>query len=844
MVIRRGRPRVARHRLIAAGLLLVMAFIVFWGLSAWQLRWQPASAEVQHTQRSILQPRGESVDLDAATSSLRRHIEPGGPSNIYVEPSLLHLFEEMTRRVQHSEDTHFRLSRQRYADRLHVAPLRACFVALTRHSDEGLHKLHRLLVNVRQMMPVTAGKYPFVAFHESMASEQVMLRTMLKLEREFQKSPTPGHGLSDQQLFTNTAWQDLRNVFAELSKRQGWNASYKTETGNSDAAAGMAHLEDLFAADQKVSSSLDTPSLRVLMRRFVFPRLISHPDQLLLTHESLRRRHNTVVGDISGFHFVALDESEFGKVPSSVVPEGHRPWPYPGNSYWGVSYRHMCRFFGVKIFTNPFLVQNRFDYYLRLDTDSFILSMPRYEAMWGAAWREKQMDQFFDSDGSRRRDDQQRLVLADYFETMKSQGAKYAFSMLHPQTIHQFRVGVWEMFDSFVADEKRRRQGSSNPNQCLVGESATVSSSFGSDDLRRQAVIALSKSMEASDEAFRKNCVEGRGSDDAKAGFTPSSVFPFPRQDLVHFWDNFEIVDLQLFAKDYSTSPHGGEEVCRINPVSEKDLADAALSRLIPQHGLRRNNPPMELPTSIYALLINKGEQSDVGIHELPILWDVQGEEGEVEDEGSVRATYEGSTIYGALGDLSAEVVQQLQRSRRQEMRRLVIEAANITLAEVGPQRRRELLHALVGMFRWKQCRQRLLKRQRVKLVTDFLATVESSGGFYYHRWGDAEVHTLLMSLALSPREIVYVESLPYQHYFNYHCPRSPPVVGGEKPTVEDMFAHHPPSDYDQQCEKAALASYPQGKERGSARMSPAEMSHFNDLLSKWTQGNEGFRPI
>ncbi|KAK3246964.1 hypothetical protein CYMTET_43520 [Cymbomonas tetramitiformis] len=58
------------------------------------------------------------------------------------------------------------------------------------------------------------------------------------------------------------------------------------------------------------------------------------------------------------------------QLPKMELPSSR--WPYPGFSYFGVQYRQMCRFFAVEMFRQPVLQD--FDWYMRLDTDSFILA--------------------------------------------------------------------------------------------------------------------------------------------------------------------------------------------------------------------------------------------------------------------------------------------------------------------------------------------------------------------------------------------------------------------------------------------------------------------------------------
>ena len=51
---------------------------------------------------------------------------------------------------------------------------------------------------------------------------------------------------------------------------------------------------------------------------------------------------------------------------------------------------------------------------------------------------------------------------------------------------------------------------------------------------------------------------------------------------------------------------------------------------------------------------------------------------------------------------------------------------------------------------------------------------LEEKGGFYYSRWGDAPVHTLMVSMFTSPEKVWWFRDIGYQHDIARHCP--PPV--------------------------------------------------------------------
>jgi hypothetical protein len=111
---------------------------------------------------------------------------------------------------------------------------------------------------------------------------------------------------------------------------------------------------------------------------------------------------------------------------------------------------------------------------------------------------------------------------------------------------------------------------------------------------------------------------------------------------------------------------------------------------------------------------------------------------------------------------------------------------------------------------------------ERRATMQRFLSFVDRKGGFYYHRWGDAEVRTLLVALVFDPNEIVYFDSLPYQHYFNFHCPEN--ATG---------------------CEEFARQENGNGnKQRGTARMAPAEMSNVNAVFAKHQVTTGGWKTV
>ncbi|KAJ7472203.1 glycosyltransferase family 15 protein [Mycena latifolia] len=57
---------------------------------------------------------------------------------------------------------------------------------------------------------------------------------------------------------------------------------------------------------------------------------------------------------------------------------------------------------------------------------------------------------------------------------------------------------------------------------------------------------------------------------------------------------------------------------------------------------------------------------------------------------------------------------------------------------------------------------------------TDFFEYLDSKGGFYYERWGDAPVHSIAAGLFASKDQIHFFEEIGYEHNPYTHCPKDP----------------------------------------------------------------------
>ncbi|KAJ9607639.1 hypothetical protein H2200_007717 [Cladophialophora chaetospira] len=55
---------------------------------------------------------------------------------------------------------------------------------------------------------------------------------------------------------------------------------------------------------------------------------------------------------------------------------------------------------------------------------------------------------------------------------------------------------------------------------------------------------------------------------------------------------------------------------------------------------------------------------------------------------------------------------------------------------------------------------------------------LEEKGGFYYSRWGDAPVHTLMVSMFTAPEKVWWFRDVGYQHDIARHCPPLNPFRG------------------------------------------------------------------
>ncbi|KAK7039323.1 glycosyltransferase family 15 protein [Favolaschia claudopus] len=57
---------------------------------------------------------------------------------------------------------------------------------------------------------------------------------------------------------------------------------------------------------------------------------------------------------------------------------------------------------------------------------------------------------------------------------------------------------------------------------------------------------------------------------------------------------------------------------------------------------------------------------------------------------------------------------------------------------------------------------------------TDFFEYLDSKGGFYYERWGDAPVHSIAAGIFARKDQIQFFEEIGYEHNPYTHCPKDP----------------------------------------------------------------------
>ncbi|GAW06598.1 glycosyltransferase family 15 protein [Lentinula edodes] len=67
----------------------------------------------------------------------------------------------------------------------------------------------------------------------------------------------------------------------------------------------------------------------------------------------------------------------------------------------------------------------------------------------------------------------------------------------------------------------------------------------------------------------------------------------------------------------------------------------------------------------------------------------------------------------------------------------------------------------------------------RGEAYTKFFEYLDSKGGFYYERWGDAPIHSIAAALFLDKTQLHFFNDIGYQHSNIMHCPQQPAFLTG-----------------------------------------------------------------
>ncbi|KAL6454372.1 KTR5 Probable mannosyltransferase KTR5 [Candida maltosa Xu316] len=81
------------------------------------------------------------------------------------------------------------------------------------------------------------------------------------------------------------------------------------------------------------------------------------------------------------------------------------------------------------------------------------------------------------------------------------------------------------------------------------------------------------------------------------------------------------------------------------------------------------------------------------------------------------------------------------------------------------------------------------------KEYQDFFTYLDSTGGFYKERWGDAPIHSLAVAMMLDINEIHYFRDIGYKHSDLVHCPAN--ALGKQLPYegIDEIFPDKPELD-------------------------------------------------
>ena len=116
-------------------------------------------------------------------------------------------------------------------------------------------------------------------------------------------------------------------------------------------------------------------SLILLCKNFLhvreYPIVIFHDDISKVTQSNIRVQLHSAVGFIPKIEFEVLEFKQPYELESTKFDPN-----VPLSEFW-MGYRHMCRFHSGEIYKDPRLL--KYDWYWRLDSDSYLLSPINYD---------------------------------------------------------------------------------------------------------------------------------------------------------------------------------------------------------------------------------------------------------------------------------------------------------------------------------------------------------------------------------------------------------------------------------------------------------------------------------
>lgn len=658
------------------------------------------------------------------------------------------------------------------------APLRACFVTLVRHSKKEVVRLHRLLVNLRESLPLMATRYPIVVFHESAVNDEFMLRLLLEVADEHMRGHRTYPGTTDDAI-PGGLGADIRDQMRVKEMLQ--RAVNVTSEDYTNVFGRLSQLKRV--------------QMELAVMRYVFP---------------------------AGVEMVTLDSDDFGELPRWVKPESLRRWEYPSSSYWGISYRHMCRFYGSRMFFTQAMQTMDFDYYMRLDVDSYILTRPRTvhvfderddgpaptadprdlgadpRAESGPRLVPREVDMDYFGEFLRRRFVHKATLLPSDGAGVLRKFRRVAIEGLQEPPEHNADLGPAK------EDDDPRTQATADAAAHRLPSALPASPKYGFVMLHPQTQPILVEGLWDAYDEFLKKENDG-GAPPSSGTIRGQSLFSAPRGKFLHYWDNFEVLDIAMLR-------------------SIDDMDDAQLTERTARLVAEASNGEVA-PTKRYHIGAHRtAAEMDFVVLTKDLLADVK-----TRLAASLAAVRERS----AGGDIDAH-------------RRAHVEDAIVATDEFWDDLVAAHRHRVELAVKEHNSRYRALLR-----FTDF---IDRQGGYYYHRWGDAEVRTLMISTFVAPQQILYVGSLPYQHYHNYHCPAGEPSQPGLTPfatawelRVTDegeltKLRSSVAAKVAKNCEASARRDFGEGsKSRGTAAMDPAEHAYERTVFQRDSREKQGW---